>query len=385
MGLFSKFSKNKQETAGQDSGFYSKADDQAVLERAKAKRATSADGPAGRRTRISREGDDPVLPEKKRARRRLVGAIALALGVAIGLPMLLDSEPKQAGDNIAWQIPSKDKAPEAAPAPAAPVSAADSLDAREEIVADAAPAKPATRPQPAAPAPAHAALPPAALPPAVTTPALPVAAMPAVTVPTAAPSHAAAPAPVKDLAKEAAIAAAKAAADKTAADKAAAEKAAADKLAKLEHKAQDAKEAKERADAKLKAEQDVKLAKAKAELEAKAEAKAKADEVKHARAEEAKHPKSDDAARAMAILEDKPADNTRYVVQVAAVASQEKVDELQGKLKEAGIKSFTQKVTTASGTVVTRIRVGPFSGKEEAEKVRAKLSKIGLSSSLATS
>jgi DedD protein len=34
---------------------------------------------------------------------------------------------------------------------------------------------------------------------------------------------------------------------------------------------------------------------------------------------------------------------------------------------------------------LTRIRVGPFTSKDEAEKVRAKLSKIGLSSSLATS
>jgi DedD protein len=73
------------------------------------------------------------------------------------------------------------------------------------------------------------------------------------------------------------------------------------------------------------------------------------------------------------------------MVQVAAVASQEKVDELQNKLREAGIKSFTQKVNTAGGGALTRIRVGPFSSKDEAEKVRAKLSKIGLSSSLATS
>ena len=44
MGLFSKFGKNKQETAGQDSGYYTSADDQAAMERARAKRASSADG-----------------------------------------------------------------------------------------------------------------------------------------------------------------------------------------------------------------------------------------------------------------------------------------------------------------------------------------------------
>ena len=50
------------------------------------------------------------MPEKKRARRRLVGAIALALLVAVGLPMLLDSEPKPLSTDIDIRIPSKDKA-----------------------------------------------------------------------------------------------------------------------------------------------------------------------------------------------------------------------------------------------------------------------------------
>jgi DedD protein len=82
MGLFSKLGKNKQDSAGagQDSGYYTSADDQAASERARSKRASSADGPAKSRRAKDREADDPVLPEKKRARRRLVGAIALALG-----------------------------------------------------------------------------------------------------------------------------------------------------------------------------------------------------------------------------------------------------------------------------------------------------------------
>ena len=66
----------------------------------------------------------------------------------------------------------------------------------------------------------------------------------------------------------------------------------------------------------------------------------------------------------------------KYVVQVAALASQEKVDELQARLREAGIASFTRKVPTQSGERI-RIQVGPFS-KEEADKVRAKLGKMGL-------
>lgn len=381
MGLFSKFSKNKQEAAGQDSGYYSKADDQAVLERARSKRAGSADGPAARR---SRSGDDPALPEKKRARRRLVGAVALALGVAIGLPMLLDSEPKPLASDIAIQIPSKDKPAEPASVPHSNtgrgVPDVAALDKNEEIVDAPAPVKPAAAPAPVAAAPATK---PAAAAP-VPAPAASLAAAPAANTATPAvkPVHTEPAPPAKDLAKEAA---AKAAADKLALEA---------KLAK-EHKALELKEAKERAEAKAKAEHEQKLAdakaeKARAELEAKARQDAKAkleQEQKLAKAKadaEAKHPKSDDSTRAMAILEDKPSD-TRYMVQVAAVASQEKVDELQNKLKEAGIKSFTQKVNTAGGGALTRIRVGPFSSKDEAEKVRAKLSKIGLSSSLATS
>jgi DedD protein len=45
---------------------------------------------------------------KKRARRRLVGAIALAVFVAIVLPMVFDSEPKPLSSDINVQIPNPD-------------------------------------------------------------------------------------------------------------------------------------------------------------------------------------------------------------------------------------------------------------------------------------
>src|SRR5437763_16936901 len=120
MGLFS--SKNKRDRAAQDSGrFYSKDDDAAIGERARSKRASSAGATAGSSSR--RTANDPMLPEKKRARRRLVGAIALALGAAVGLPMLLDASPKPLAGDIAIDIPAKDKSP-ALPAPAGSASSA---------------------------------------------------------------------------------------------------------------------------------------------------------------------------------------------------------------------------------------------------------------------
>ena len=48
------------------------------------------------------------LQLRKRARRRLIGAIALVTIVAVFLPMFLDHEPKQVKQDISIQIPSPD-------------------------------------------------------------------------------------------------------------------------------------------------------------------------------------------------------------------------------------------------------------------------------------
>ena len=51
---------------------------------------------------------DADLQLKKRARRRLVGAIALALLAVIVLPMVMDSEPRPPSQDIQVRIPSQD-------------------------------------------------------------------------------------------------------------------------------------------------------------------------------------------------------------------------------------------------------------------------------------
>lgn len=349
MGLFSKFGKNKQESV-EDSGYYRAADDRNLAERARAKRAAHAGAEAAAargRSRTGRDVPDPVLPEKKRARRRLVGAIALALGVAIGLPMILDSEPKPLANDIAIQIPAKDKPAEettvASAAPAKPVAQNDALDQSEEIV------------EPADPAPKAAAVTPARAeskePVAWTEPK---EVKPEPKKPEAKPEHKPDSKPDSKLVAKAEV-----------------------RLA----------EAKAEAEAKAKREADAE-ARAKREAEAKRLAKAEAKpESKHESKPESKaESKPDDAARAMAILEGKAAAKpaeaegaSRYVIQVAALSAKDKVDELQGKLQAAGIKSFTQK--SPSGEL-TRVKVGPFGSREEAEKAKAKLQKIGLSGSL---
>lgn len=54
---------------------------------------------------------DEELQLKKRARRRLVGAIALVLLAVVFLPMVLDKEPKPVGQDIAIHIPSQENTP----------------------------------------------------------------------------------------------------------------------------------------------------------------------------------------------------------------------------------------------------------------------------------
>ena len=57
---------------------------------------------------MARPISDEELQLKKRARRRLVGAIVLVTAVAVILPMVLDSEPKPVSQNVDIQIPPPD-------------------------------------------------------------------------------------------------------------------------------------------------------------------------------------------------------------------------------------------------------------------------------------
>jgi DedD protein len=327
MGLFSFFGKNKQGRAAEDSGrFYSKDDDAALGERARSKRASSAGAVAGS-TRGRGTGNDPMLPEKKRARRRLVGAIALALAAAVGLPMLLDSEPKPLAGDIAIQIPPKDKAAPL-PVPGEPAAAAASA------------------------APAAAA--PAAVP-VDTTSAAPAAAR-----------------SVKAVAAEDSV-------DKG--EEVLKAPPVAKPAAKPEHKPEPLKaKAEPKPERKPEPKPEHKLAD---KPEPKAE---KADKPAKPKTED-KPAKPHDDARALAILEGKAAEKAdkaekekaaesssqRFVLQVAALSSQDKAAELQAKLRGAGISSHTEK----AGELI-KVKVGPLN-KDEAEKVRAKLGRIGLS------
>ena len=127
---------------------------------------------------------DPTLPEKQRARRRLVGALALVAAAVIVLPMVLDSHPKPVTDDISIDIPARPATPlpktshsnavatgatdssadtQAGVAPDGPVAASDTATAAASKPIAKPESKPASKPVPvetqaqakaAAPAPA---------------------------------------------------------------------------------------------------------------------------------------------------------------------------------------------------------------------------------------
>lgn len=126
------------------------------------------------------------LEIKKRARRRLVGAVALALLAAVVLPMMMDEEPHPSIQDIQISIPDRDAAGSsrrAAPASesaSAPVAVAVPED--DEAVTAEKPA--AEAPAPAA-QPSRQAVPPVPSVSAAPRPAEPRAATPAVETRTA--------------------------------------------------------------------------------------------------------------------------------------------------------------------------------------------------------
>lgn len=341
MGLFSFFRKNKQESASGQGDFLSRSATESAAARGRSTGSRNSAGSAnvrgGSRKSAKDEANDPLLPEKKRARRRLIGAIALVLAMVIVLPMIFDSKPRPLSEDIAIQIPSKDGAKDVGNA-AKPVDSG--LAPKEEIVD-----------------PANAAADQSAVGRnALVAPTPPVA--------SAAPVFADSPESPTDKPGTARV------------------------LPKADGKTDTKSDTKDATGNKSNSKSDdrnsIKLS-------------SDNDNAKKDTAKDADKPKSDDSARAMAILEgksDKPAKSDKdsagkkpavsggkIVIQVAALATQEKIDELRGKLSKAGIQTFIQKVATQDGER-TRIRVGPFATHEEANKMRAKINRLGLNATI---
>ncbi|MEY2622050.1 MAG: hypothetical protein RIT26_1870 [Pseudomonadota bacterium] len=79
----------------------------------------------------------------------------------------------------------------------------------------------------------------------------------------------------------------------------------------------------------------------------------------------------------------KAAAEHRYVVQVGAFLDDAKVRETRAKLEKAGLKTYTQVVEAKDGKR-TRVRLGPFNSKAEADSVADKAKSLQLQAVILT-
>lgn len=281
------------------------------------------------------EDNDAQLQLKKRARRRLVGAVFFVSVVALVLPMLMDHDPRPPLQDVEIRIPGQDEKPfnpamvavpqeseparsageaaapqavEAAPR-MAEVSVQSSVEARPLDVAPAARVVETVRTQPVLGADGKPKKPADA----------PTTEKPAAKPAESKPSKSAEKAPEKP---------------------------------------------------------------AKPTPEKKPEPAAKAPAEK--KAEAAKPAADDEARRAAAILAGKavtasvPAAGGAHLILIGAFSNEANVVNLRKKLGELGIKTYTEPLDSPQGKKI-RVRAGPFPNREAADKALARMQKIGVS------
>ena len=75
---------------------------------------------------------------------------------------------------------------------------------------------------------------------------------------------------------------------------------------------------------------------------------------------------------------DKTEGKKRFVVQVGAYTEDDKVKETRAKLQKAGLTNYIQVIETKEGKRTTRVRVGPFESKAQAEAAAEKVKELQL-------
>jgi DedD protein len=100
-------------------------------------------------------------------------------------------------------------------------------------------------------------------------------------------------------------------------------------------------------------------------------------------------PKVDQAAKAQALLDGQVPPKAgadvaaRYIVQVGAFADTARAQEVRIKVERAGLKTYTHVADTKEGRR-TRVRVGPFATKAEADRVAEKIRRLELPAAILT-
>jgi DedD protein len=333
------------------------------------------------------ETSDPQLQLKKRARRRLVGAVAFAGLAAVVLPMVMDEEPKQQVQDVQIRIPGQDQVPFKPKELAAKATSATS-EAAVKSVPDGQ--------QPNGAAGGDA-------PPKVAAPAAKVA---AVAVPKAGDKPA-----EKKVAKPAEIPPEKAAEKKVVKPvEKVPEKAAEKKSTKLPEtlpeRSVDKKTAKppealpekvvkkevgkpvdrvpeKPLDKKVEkpAEKAVEKAAEKAPVKkvdkpAEKSPESSSDDAGKPAAEEAPHSAAPPTSKSSEAPQAKS--GGQQVIVIGAFTNPENVKQLQGKISSAGVNTYTEVLDSPDGKK-TRVRAGPFPNREAADKALEKLKRIGVS------
>jgi DedD protein len=283
--------------------------------------ATRASPPARKRAGGSEDGDvDPALPQKKRARHRLIGAVALCLAAAIVVPLLLDSEPTRPSSDVAIVVPSRDTPLPARAAEGGVRSAVEPAGkGAEPKGSDAKGAE--------------------------------------------AKGGDAKSADMKG-------------ADAKAADAKGADAKGADAKG-TDAKGTDAKAAETRGT-------DAKSTDAKAADTKSTDTKStdtKAADTKSAKAEPRKDPAKDEIGQLADAAQARAKGDGRYLLQVGAYANESGAATVVDRVKANGLPAFTEKIKTDRGDRV-RVRVGPFSSRDAAEQARGQLQAAGVQSAL---
>lgn len=266
---------------------------------------------------------DQQLEMKKRARRRLVGAVALAVTAAVVLPMVMDREPRQSSQDIQIRIPSP-----------------ESTGFTSKVL----PAKPAEPTNPPSADDGSADAPIKASPPPVPQQKVPVPAAPALratpTLDTAA---------AKDGGKQDAPSAP----PKRSEDAAPTQKPSAPATV-----AQETAKRPEPTAATSPLPATPKHPETTAATSASA---ATGDKGKN------------EAARARELLEG----SGQFVLQLGVFADPENVSKVRARVKAEGYNSFVEQIGQGA-KAKTRVRAGPFSSRADAEKARERLKRSGL-------
>lgn len=280
---------------------------------------------------------DPALTQKKRARRRLVGALVLGVVAAIVLPLVLDSEPRQTINDVQIEIPPRD-APLAGVGAGYDATPGDASRVGEIASAPQEAASAGTQAVPPSPATAHA--------PGDANSAASASAGNAASAGSAgsasAPSGASTPGGASNSTLASSPAPRANEADAT------------------ERRGADANSSRSKTPA------------AAAPKPSTAQKQAGADAPRAATGATASRDVSSGS---------RDATGPRFALQVGAFANAGSARAQADRVRKAGMRPYTELVQTAQGAR-TRVRVGPFPTREAAEKARTDLKRSGIDSSV---